>query len=85
MPFTNDLTLQPETTQADYMANIKAKNNHRSVKKSNNSSTSVISDKKNIVILGDSMIKHVNGYDMSKKLLCTLEQMTWIAEDHPIL
>ena len=68
MPFTNDLTLQPETTQADYMANIKAKNNHRSVKKSNNSSTSVISDKNNIVILGDSMIKHVNEYDMSKIL-----------------
>ena len=68
MPFTNDLTLQPETTQADYTANIKAKNNHRSVKKSNNSSTSVISDKKNIVILGDSMIKHVNWYDISKKL-----------------
>ena len=68
MPFTNDLTLQPETTQANYTANIKAKDNHRSVKKSNNSSTSVISDKKNIVILGDSMIKHVNGQDMSKKL-----------------
>ena len=67
MAFTNDLILQPETTQADYMANIKAKDNHCSVKKSNNSSTSVISDKKNIVILGDSMIKHVNGYDMSKK------------------
>ena len=32
MPFTNDLTLQPETTQADYTANIKAKNSHRSVK-----------------------------------------------------
>ena len=67
MAFTNDLILQPETTQADYTANIKAKDNHCSVKKSNNSSTSVISDKKNIVILGDSMIKHVNGYDMSKK------------------
>ena len=68
MAFTNDLILQPETTQADYTANIKAKDNHRSAKKSNNSSTSVISDKKNIVILGDSMIKHVNGYDMSKIL-----------------
>ena len=67
MPLTDDLTLQPETTQADYTANIKAKNNHHSVKK-NNSSTSVISDKKNIVILSDTMIKHVNGYDMSKKL-----------------
>ena len=62
MTFTNDLVLQPETTQADYKANIKAKDNHRSVKKRNNSSTSVISDKKNTVILGDSMIKHVNGY-----------------------
>ena len=68
MPFTDDLTLQHETTQADHTANIKAKNNHHSVKKNNNSSTSVISDKKNIVILGDSMIKHLNGYDMSKKL-----------------
>ena len=68
IPFTNDLTLQAETTQLDYTANIKAKDNHRSVRKSNNSSTSVISDKKNIVILGDSMIKHVNGYDMSKIL-----------------
>ena len=70
MPFTNDLTLQPETTQGNYTANIKAKDNHRSVKKSNNSSTSVISDKKNIVILGDSMIKHVNGYNMSKLKNC---------------
>ena len=43
-------------------------NNHRSVKKSNSSSTLIISDKKNIVVLGDSMIKHVNRYDMSKKL-----------------
>ena len=89
MAFTNDLILQPESvtelTQADHTGNIKAKDNDRSDKKSNNLSTSVISEKKNIVILGDSMIKHVNGYDMSKKLLCTLEQMTWIAEDHPIL
>ena len=68
MAFTNGFILQPETTQADYAANIKPKDNYRSVKKSNNSSTSVISDKKNIVILGDSMIKHVNGYDMSKIL-----------------
>ena len=72
MAFTNDLILQPksvaETTQADHTANIKAKDNHRSDKKSNNSSTSVISEKKNIVILGDSMIKHINGYKMSKKL-----------------
>ena len=64
--------LQPEsvteTTQADHTANIKAKDNNRSDKKSNNSSTSVISEKKNIVILGDSMIKHVNGYEMSEKL-----------------
>ena len=67
MAFTNDL-IQPETTQADYTAKIKAKDNHRSVKKSDNSSTSVISNKKNIVILGDSMIKHFNGYDMSNKL-----------------
>ena len=51
MTFTNDLVLQPETTQADYKANIKAKDNHRSVKKRNNSSTSVISDKKNTVSL----------------------------------
>ena len=29
---------------------------------------SVILEKKNIVVLGDSMIKHVNGCDMSKKL-----------------
>ena len=71
MAFTNDLILQPEsvtaTTQADHTANIKAKDNHRGVKKRNNSSISVISEKKNIVIFGDSMIKHVNGYDMSKK------------------
>ena len=67
MAFTNNLVLQPKTTH-DYSANIKAMDNHGSVKKSNNSSTSVISDKKNIVILGDSMIKHLNGYDMSKKL-----------------
>ena len=40
-----------ETAQADHMANIKAKDNHRSDKKSNNSNTSVISEKKNIVIL----------------------------------
>ena len=42
MAFTNDLILQPETTKADYTANIKAKDNHRGVKKSNNSSRSVI-------------------------------------------
>ena len=29
MAFTNDLILQPETTQADYTATIKAKDNHR--------------------------------------------------------
>ena len=68
MAFTNDLTLQPETTQADYTADIKAKDNHPRVKKSNNSSTLVISYQKNIVILGDNMIKHANGYGMSKKL-----------------
>ena len=60
MAFTDDLILQrepaTETTQADHEANIKAKGNHRSDKKSNNSNTSVISEKKNIVILGDSMI-----------------------------
>ena len=39
MAFTNDLILQPETTQADYSANIKAKDNHPSVKKNNKSST----------------------------------------------
>ena len=72
MAFTNDLILQPESlteiTQADHTANIKANDNHRSDKKSNNSSTSVISEKKNIVILGDNMIKHDNGYDKSKRL-----------------
>ena len=68
MAFTNDLILQPETNQVDHTANIKAQDNHRSVKKGSNSSRSVISDKKNIVILGDSMIKRVNGYDLSKKL-----------------
>ena len=61
MAFTDDLILQPksvtETTQVDHTTNIKAKDNHRSDKKSNNSSTSVISEKKNIVTLGDSMIK----------------------------
>ena len=60
-------TLDVETTLCVYW--VKAKdNNHPSDKKSNNSSTSVISEKDNIVIFGDSMIKHVNGYDMSKKL-----------------
>ena len=39
MAFTNDLILQPETTQADYSANIKAKDNHPSVKENNKSST----------------------------------------------
>ena len=43
MTFTDDLILQPETvtetTQADHTTNIKAKDNHRSDKKSNNSST----------------------------------------------
>ena len=72
MALTNDIILQPEsvteTTQADHTANIEAKDNHCSDKKSNNLSISVISEKKNIVILGDSMIKHVNGYNMSKKL-----------------
>ena len=38
MAFTNDLILQPETTQADYSANIKAKDNHPSVKENNKSS-----------------------------------------------
>ena len=33
-----------------------AKDNHRSDKKSNNSNTSVNSEKKNIVIFGDSML-----------------------------
>ena len=47
---------------------MKAKDNHCSDKKSGNSSTSVIFEKKNIVILGDSMIKHVNVYEMAKKL-----------------
>ena len=71
MAFTNDFILQSksviETVQADHTTKIIAKDNNRSVKKSNNSSTSVISGKRNIVILGDSMIKHVNGYNMSKR------------------
>ena len=49
MPFTDDLILQlqsvTETTQADHTVNIKAKDNHRSDKKSNNPNTSVISEK----------------------------------------
>ena len=61
LTFPNVFTLQPEsiteTTQADHTANIKGKDNHRSDRKSNNSSTSVILEKNNIVILGDSMIK----------------------------
>ena len=76
MAFSNDLILRPKSIkkiQVDHTASIKAKDNHRSDKKSNNSSTSVISEKKNIVILGDSMIKHVNVYDMSKKFKnCTV-------------
>ena len=55
MAFTNNLILQPEsfteTTQADHTARIKAKGNHCSVKESNNSFTSVMSEKNNIVIL----------------------------------
>ena len=56
MAFTNDLILQPESvteiTQADHTANIKAKdNNHRSDQKSNNSSKSVISEKKILLSL----------------------------------
>ena len=55
MAFTNNLILQPEsfteTTQADHTARIKAKGNHCSVKESNNSITSVMSEKNNIVIL----------------------------------
>ena len=68
MAFTNDFFLQPEITQADHTANIKAKDNDRSAKKSNNSNTSVISKKRNIVILDNSMIKHANGYNLSKNL-----------------
>ena len=71
MAFSNDLILRPKSIkkiQVDHTASIKAKDNHRSDKKSNNSSTSVISEKKNIVILDDNMIKHVNAYEMSKKL-----------------
>ena len=55
MPFTDDLILQlqsvTETTQADHTVNIKAKDNHRSDKKSNNSNTSVISEKKILLSL----------------------------------
>ena len=72
MEFTNDFILQPEsvtgTTQTDHMANIKVTDNHRSGKKSNNSNTTVVSEKYNIVILGDTMVNHVKGSDMSKKL-----------------
>ena len=56
MTFTDYLHLQlesvTETTQADHTAKIMAKDNHRS----NNSNTSVNSEKKNIVIFGDSML-----------------------------
>ena len=45
MAFSNDRILQPETTQADHTVNIKAKDNHCSVKKSNNLSILIISDK----------------------------------------
>ena len=69
MTFTGDFILQhesvTETTPADHTANIKVKDNHRSDKKSGNSNTLVISEKKNIVILDDSMSKHVNRYEMS--------------------
>ena len=54
MAFTDDIIFQPEsvteTTQANHTTNIKANDNHRSDKKSNNSRTSVVSEKKNIVI-----------------------------------
>ena len=70
MPFTDDLILQlqsvTETTQADHTVNIKAKDNHRSDKKSNKLKYIGYFRENNIVILGDSMIKHVNGYKMSK-------------------
>ena len=63
MPFIDELILKhesvTETTQADHTAKIKAKDNRRSGKKSNNSNTSVISEKKNIDIFGDSMVKPV--------------------------
>ena len=43
MAFTDDLILQPksvtETTKLDHTANIKAKDNHRSDKKSNSANT----------------------------------------------
>ena len=72
MAFTDDLIFQPEsvteTSQANQTTNIKAKDNYRSDKKSNNSSASVIWEKKNVVILSDSMIKHINVHEMSKKL-----------------
>ena len=45
MAFSSDLILKYETTQADHTLNIKAKDNHCSVKKSNKSSTSVMSEK----------------------------------------
>ena len=72
MAFTDDLIFEPEsvteTTQANQTTIIKVKDNYRSDKKSNNSSTSVIWEKKNVVIHSDSMIKHINVHEMSKKL-----------------
>ena len=47
---------------------IQYKNIHQPDTKETNISTFVISEKKNIVILGDNMIKHDNGYDKSKRL-----------------
>ena len=71
MAFTDDLILQPESVtelnQADHTVYIKAENNHHSDKKSNNSSIGYFREK-NIVIPGDSIIKHANGYEMFKKL-----------------
>ena len=71
MAFTDGLILKSEsvteTTQADHTTNMKVKDNHLSDKKNNNSSISVVSEKNNIVTIGDRMIKYVNRYEMFKK------------------
>ena len=53
--------MNPSLKQPKLTIRPEAKDNHRIDKKSNNSNTVVISEKKNIVIFDDSMIKHVNG------------------------
>ena len=69
--FTDGLILRSESVteraQADHTTNMKVKDDHLSDKKNNNSSISVVSEKNNIVTIGDRMIKHVNRYEMFKK------------------